>query len=157
MFSTPRKHFFFNFLGVPFAENHKTHINSNYPNYYFSPFFSLYRVGGISLVVFNCVRCSKKKNWNGGNRVGLQTPHEFRSKIGNCSFFSHFFALNCFFVCACYFYKTNKKCGNSLKTYLIRFSFVPVKRNLQCVSIIIQFSLDILFELKSTRVCICVY
>jgi hypothetical protein len=62
MFSTPRKHFFFNFLGVPFAENHKTHINSNYPNYYFSPFFSLYRVGGISLVVFNCVRCSKKKN-----------------------------------------------------------------------------------------------
>lgn len=99
MFSTPRKHFFKNFLGVPFAENHKTHINSNYPNYFFSPFFSLSIGWEVFLSWFLIKFAAQKKKRNGGNRVGLQTPHDFSFKNRQLFFFFSFFCFELFFLC----------------------------------------------------------
>lgn len=101
MFSTPRKHFFKNFLGVPFAENHKTHINSNYPNYFFSPFFSLSIGWEVFLSWFLIKFAAQKKKRNGGNRVGLQTPHDFSFKNRQLFFFFSFFCFELLFFCVC--------------------------------------------------------
>jgi hypothetical protein len=147
---------FLKFFGGPFCREPQNSHQLKLSELFFFSLFFLSIGWEVFLSWFLIKFAAQKKKW--GESCGVTNAARFFvQKSAIVLFFSHFFALNCFFVCACYFYKTNKKCGNSLKTYLIRFSFVPVKRNLQCVSIIIQFSLDILFELKSTRVCICVY
>jgi hypothetical protein len=97
MFSTPRKHFFKIFWGSLLQRTTKLTSTQIIRIIFFSSFFFLSIGWEVFLSWFLIKFAAQKKKRNGGNRVGLQTPHDFSFKNRQLFFFFSFFCFELFF------------------------------------------------------------